>query len=87
MLPSEYEVEWMAKELVRERLREAEQDRLVRAVLGPARRPERWQSVMKAVRGALRMPASLSAEEPRRRSPSAGPTVSCDRCGQGVCEA
>jgi hypothetical protein len=87
MLPSEYEVELLAKEIVRERLREAERDRLVRAARGAATSPRWRRAVTWGLGGLGTMLAALRAGAPRRRVPSGEPSLGCERCRQGVCEA
>jgi hypothetical protein len=87
MLPSEYEIEWIAKERVREALRQAEQDRMFRAARGRASSQGWRRSVTRAVESLLTILAALRAEDPRRRPVPTEPSPSCQRCRPEVCEA
>jgi hypothetical protein len=85
MLPSEYEMELLAKGRMRDALRKAEQHRLIQTTRGPAE-PLEWRlAVTLALKSLLATFALLRVEDPPRRSLSRTPGLGCESCQQGAC--
>jgi hypothetical protein len=85
MLPTEYEMDLLAKERMRDALRRAEQHRLIQTTIGPGKRLEWRRVVTPALKSLLTIFGVLRVDETPQQSPSAMPGLGCESCPQGAC--